>query len=136
MGITCQRVIEVEVMADAGLDEILITYRIVGKSKLNGLAQLVKRCRWSQLMHLARLVHGSNGIILGGLMTYPPMEDQSLVSSWLKTPEMHLSRIIYLATASVVAVPPICGVPTTCRLELNTVRNKNAYEYYHYYCRH
>lgn len=45
-GINCQKIGEAEVMADAGLDDILITYNIIGAQKLErlvALARLLKR---------------------------------------------------------------------------------------------
>ncbi|MDE0427962.1 MAG: alanine racemase [Candidatus Poribacteria bacterium] len=44
-GITCQKLGEAEVMVDAGLDNILIPYNIVGKPKLRRLTALVKRAQ-------------------------------------------------------------------------------------------
>lgn len=44
-GITCQKIGEAEVMAEAGLDDILITYNIVGASKLMRLRRLAGRLR-------------------------------------------------------------------------------------------
>ncbi len=44
-GITCQKLGEAEVMVDAGLDNILIPYNIVGKPKLKRLTALVQRAR-------------------------------------------------------------------------------------------
>jgi D-serine deaminase-like pyridoxal phosphate-dependent protein len=44
-GITCQKLGEAEAMVDAGLDDILIPYNIVGKPKLVRLTQLVKRAQ-------------------------------------------------------------------------------------------
>lgn len=44
-GITCQKLGEAEVMVDAGIDDILIPYNIVGKTKLKRLSALVKRSR-------------------------------------------------------------------------------------------
>lgn len=43
VGITCQKISEAEVMADAGLDDILITYNIVGVRKLARLYALARR---------------------------------------------------------------------------------------------
>jgi D-serine deaminase-like pyridoxal phosphate-dependent protein len=43
IGITCQKIGEVEVMADAGLDNILLTYNIIGPQKLERLVRLAKR---------------------------------------------------------------------------------------------
>ena len=45
VGITCQKLGEAEVMADAGIDDILITYNIVGRQKLERLAALARRAR-------------------------------------------------------------------------------------------
>ena len=47
VGITCQKLGEAEVMADAGISDILITYNIVGEVKLDRLFQLAKRCQLS-----------------------------------------------------------------------------------------
>ena len=42
-GITCQKLGEAEVMADAGLDDILISYNMLGEEKLGRLAALMRR---------------------------------------------------------------------------------------------
>jgi D-serine deaminase-like pyridoxal phosphate-dependent protein len=42
-GITCQKISEAEVMADAGLTDILIPYNIVGAAKLQRLTELARR---------------------------------------------------------------------------------------------
>ena len=42
-GITCQKLGEAEVMADAGFDDILISYNILGEEKLGRLAALMGR---------------------------------------------------------------------------------------------
>jgi D-serine deaminase-like pyridoxal phosphate-dependent protein len=47
IGITCQKIGEAEIMADAGLDDILITYNILGEEKLERLAALAQRIRLS-----------------------------------------------------------------------------------------
>ena len=44
-GITCQKLGEAEAMVDAGVDNILIPYNIVGKPKLKRLTALVQRAR-------------------------------------------------------------------------------------------
>jgi D-serine deaminase-like pyridoxal phosphate-dependent protein len=46
-GITCQKLGEAEVMADAGVGDILLTYNIVGRRKLERLARLAQRARLS-----------------------------------------------------------------------------------------
>ena len=42
-GITCQKIGEAEVMADAGLSDILIPYNVIGRAKLDRLAALARR---------------------------------------------------------------------------------------------
>jgi D-serine deaminase-like pyridoxal phosphate-dependent protein len=44
-GITCQKIAEAEVMADAGVDDIFITNNILGGHKLSRVAGLARRCR-------------------------------------------------------------------------------------------
>src|SRR5437588_365993 len=44
IGITCQKLSEVEVMADAGVaDDILLTYNVLGDAKTERLAALIRR---------------------------------------------------------------------------------------------
>jgi D-serine deaminase-like pyridoxal phosphate-dependent protein len=46
VGITCQKLGEVEVMADAGVaDDILLTYNVLGEAKAERLAALIKRLK-------------------------------------------------------------------------------------------
>ena len=46
VGITCQKLGEVEVMADAGVaDDILLTFNVVGEAKTERLAALIKRLK-------------------------------------------------------------------------------------------
>jgi len=42
-GITCQKLGEAEVMADAGIDDILISYNLLGEARISRLAALSKR---------------------------------------------------------------------------------------------
>lgn len=47
VGITCQKLGEAEVMADAGLDDILLTFNLMGTAKLKRLVALARRVRMS-----------------------------------------------------------------------------------------
>ena len=47
VGITCQKLGEAEVMADAGLDDILLTFNLLGAAKLKRLTALARRVRMS-----------------------------------------------------------------------------------------
>ncbi len=44
-GVTCQKLGEAEVMADGGLDDILITYNLLGEEKLGRLGALLSRAK-------------------------------------------------------------------------------------------
>ncbi len=57
-GITCQKVSEAEVMADAGLDDILITFNIVGRAKLERLRALARRAKLTVVADNAVVVEG------------------------------------------------------------------------------
>jgi D-serine deaminase-like pyridoxal phosphate-dependent protein len=47
VGITCQKLSEAEIMADAGLQDIFVPYNIVGDAKLERLGELGRRVRLS-----------------------------------------------------------------------------------------
>src|SRR3954447_321600 len=47
VGITCQKLGEAEVMADAGIEDIFLPYNILGAAKLDRLIQLARRKRLS-----------------------------------------------------------------------------------------
>lgn len=68
VGITCQKVSEAEVMADAGFTDIFIPYNIVGESKLNRLMNLAKRITVSVTADSEYVVNGlSNAAKQAGL---------------------------------------------------------------------
>ena len=58
IGITCQKVSEAEVMADAGFTDIFIPYNIIGESKLNRLMALAKRVTVSVTADSAYTIRG------------------------------------------------------------------------------
>src|SRR5215217_7863956 len=47
VGVTCQKLGEAEVMADAGIDDILLTFNLLGRAKLHRLVALARRIRLS-----------------------------------------------------------------------------------------
>jgi D-serine deaminase-like pyridoxal phosphate-dependent protein len=68
VGITCQKVSEAEVMADAGFDDIFIPYNIIGESKLKRLMALASRIRISVTADSAYTARGfSNAAQQAGL---------------------------------------------------------------------
>lgn len=58
IGITCQKVSEAEVMANAGLADIFIPYNIIGEGKLNRLMALAKRVTVSVTADSAYVIRG------------------------------------------------------------------------------
>jgi D-serine deaminase-like pyridoxal phosphate-dependent protein len=58
VGITCQKISEAEVMADAGFKDIFIPYNIVGQTKLNKLMALAKRITLSVTVDSAFVADG------------------------------------------------------------------------------
>lgn len=58
-GITCQKLGEAEIMADGGIDDILISYNIIGEEKLGRLGALQRRVRM--------IVAADNPVTISGL---------------------------------------------------------------------
>jgi D-serine deaminase-like pyridoxal phosphate-dependent protein len=69
-GITCQKLGEAEVMADAGLDDILISYNILGEEKLGRLAALMRRA--------GIVVAADNPVTVAGLPQAAAMAERTL----------------------------------------------------------
>lgn len=68
VGITCQKIGEAEVMADAGIDNIFLPYNILGGAKLERLAVLARRVRLSVTADSEPVVHGlSAAMAVAGL---------------------------------------------------------------------
>ncbi len=70
-GITCQKIGEAEIMADAGLDDILITFNILGRDKLSRLQKL-----HNQISKLS--VTADNQRVVGGLADAFSITEKSL----------------------------------------------------------
>jgi D-serine deaminase-like pyridoxal phosphate-dependent protein len=63
VGITCQKLGEAEVMADAGIDDILITYNIVGRPKLARLVELAHRARLTLVFDSPEAAEGASAAL-------------------------------------------------------------------------
>lgn len=68
-GITCQKLAEAEVMADAGVEDILITYNILGAHKLSRLAGLARRCRMAVVADGAPVIEGLSAAMAAAGLT-------------------------------------------------------------------
>ena len=58
-GITCQKLGEAEVMADAGIDDILISYNLIGDEKMARLGALQAKANMT--------VAADNSVVVGNL---------------------------------------------------------------------
>jgi D-serine deaminase-like pyridoxal phosphate-dependent protein len=63
-GIACQKLGEAEVMADAGLDDILITYPLVGRPKAARLAALARRVKVGVVGDSAAVAEGLAAVLV------------------------------------------------------------------------
>src|SRR6266478_1232452 len=77
-GITCQKLGEAEVMVEGGLDDILISYNLLGAEKMGRLGRLLKRATITvaaetarEAVELARLIKESAGLRFDGFLFYP-----------------------------------------------------------------
>ncbi len=69
-GITCQKLGEAEVMADAGIDDILISYNLLGDEKMARLAALLRRANVKVCV--------DNITVIDGLIKVPHLADREL----------------------------------------------------------
>ena len=69
-GITCQKLGEAEVMADAGIDDILISYNLIGEEKMARLAALQARANIT--------VAADNAVVIDGLATAAAISERPL----------------------------------------------------------
>ena len=98
VGITCQKVSEAEVMADAGFNDIFIPYNIVGQTKLRRLMRLAARTTISVTADSAVVIRGlSNAAQEAGLLLTVLVEcDMGLGRCGVQSPSeaAELARLI------------------------------------------
>jgi len=70
-GITCQKLGEAEVMAEAGIDDIFLPYNLVGAPKLERLAALAHRARLSVTADSAPVVRGLSAAMAAAGLELP-----------------------------------------------------------------
>jgi D-serine deaminase-like pyridoxal phosphate-dependent protein len=63
VGITCQKLGEAEVMADAGFDDVLVTFPLVGPQKAQRLAALVRRVKMAVVGDSASVAQGLSDVL-------------------------------------------------------------------------
>lgn len=75
VGITCQKLGEAEVMADAGCADILVSYEVVGERNLGRLAALARRVRISTVADSRAVADGLAGMAARSGVTIPVLID-------------------------------------------------------------
>lgn len=70
-GINCQKLGEVEVMVDAGITDILLTYNIVGQAKLDRLVALARRADLKVVADSTTVVEGLSAAMAHAGLTLP-----------------------------------------------------------------
>src|SRR5881392_3956458 len=70
-GITCQKLGEAEVMADAGIDDILISYNLIGAVECDTGRKRAGVETPAEAIALAREIAASKGLVFAGFMLYP-----------------------------------------------------------------
>ena len=98
VGITCQKVSEAEVMADAGFDDIFIPYNIIGESKLKRLMSLAARIKVSLTADSEFTVRGLSSAAQQAGLTLPVLVecDTGLQRCGVQSPQeaAELARLI------------------------------------------
>src|ERR1700687_531255 len=69
-GITCQKIGEAEVMAEAGIDDILISYNLIGEEKMARLGALQAKANMT--------VAADNPVVIAGLPRSPAISGRPL----------------------------------------------------------
>jgi D-serine deaminase-like pyridoxal phosphate-dependent protein len=87
VGITCQKLGEAEVMVDAGIEDVLIPYNIVGEAKLERLRALAERARVSVTVDSEEVLRGLDGADVGVLVEC----DTGLGRAGVQTPDQAIS---------------------------------------------
>ena len=77
-GITCQKIGEAEVMADAGIDDILISYNLLGEEKMARLGALQAKANMT--------VAADNSVVIADLPKAAAASGRPLSSWWNATP--------------------------------------------------
>ena len=103
VGITCQKLGEAEVMAQAGIHDILLTYNIMGKSKLERLTHLARRVKLSIAVDSEYTVKGlAKACANAGVQVFVLVEFESgMQRCGVQTPEeaARLARTVVMQQA-------------------------------------
>jgi D-serine deaminase-like pyridoxal phosphate-dependent protein len=101
VGITCQKIGEAEVMADAGLTDILLPYNILGAPKLKRLLALARRTNLKVTADSTTTVDGYAKTFAGSGITLPVLVecDTGAGRAGVQTPEEALALARHIAAS-------------------------------------
>ncbi len=122
-GITCQKLGEAEVMADGGMDDILISYNILGEEKTGRLGALAGRIKMTVSADNPVVVDGlpHAGRIAGRLLDVLVECDTGRKRAGVETPgeavalAKHIAAQPGLSFAGFLIYPPETAIPETQR---------------------
>lgn len=120
-GITCQKLGEAEIMADAGITDILITFNLLGQQKLDRLIALCHRAEMKVVADSAECVEGLSAAMSRAGLTLPVLVecDTGAHRCGVTTPEQAVAlaqlidRLPGLSFEGLMTYPPHGGVAET-----------------------
>jgi D-serine deaminase-like pyridoxal phosphate-dependent protein len=114
VGITCQKLGEAEVMADAGIADIFIPYNILGGAKLERLAALARRARLSVTADSAPVVQGLAAALAAAALELPVLVecDTGLGRCGVQTPAEAAALALLIARSPGLRFGGLMTYPT------------------------
>jgi D-serine deaminase-like pyridoxal phosphate-dependent protein len=120
-GVNCQKLGEAEVMADAGISDILLTYNLIGQAKLDRLTTLKRRADVKVVADSREVVEGLSAAMSRGGLTLPVLVecDTGARRCGVTTPSDAVSlaqaieRASGLAFGGLLTYPPKNSAPRT-----------------------
>ena len=99
IGITCQKIGEAEVMADAGITDIFLPYNILGEPKLKRLLALAKRTSIKVIADSTAVIDGYSKAFAGSGITLPVLVECDTGGGrvGVQTPEQALALAKHIA---------------------------------------
>ena len=121
VGITCQKLGEAEVMADAGVRDIFLPYNILGEAKLARLRALAARVRLSVTADSEAVVDGLSHTFAGAARPLPVLVecDTGMGRCGVQTPAEALALAKRIAAAPGLAFAGLMTYPAAGKVEAN-----------------
>lgn len=119
VGITCQKIGEAEVMADAGIEDIFIPYNILGAVKLARLVALARRVRLSVTADSTVTARGLSSAMAEAGLTLPVLVefDSGLQRCGVQTPQEAASLALMIAQSPGLRFGGLMTYPSNARTD-------------------